>query len=88
MKSLVDLTLNGVSAFTAGGGGADLPPPDRLDETDASVFYFGWESVSGGWLIQRQTRADGQSLSATQSNNPALATLDDAWAGRATLTYG
>lgn len=70
-----------------GGGSSFLPAPDRTDETDATFFYFGWENVGGDWLVQRQTRSTGVSVSATGSNNPSYADLTAAFPDRATLTY-
>lgn len=57
--------------------------PDLYDETDATYFYFGWTSIEGGWLVQRQIRATGLSESATTGH----ANLVDAWANRQSLTY-
>ena len=61
-----------------------LPVPDKIDDTsDGNRFYFGWYSVNGGWLIQRQKRAGDEKHSAT-TGYPDLAS---AWPHRATLTY-
>ena len=61
-----------------------LPVPDRVDDTsDEARFYFGWQSVNGGWLIQRQRRAGAEKHSAT-TGYPDLAS---AWPHRVTLTY-
>lgn len=64
-----------------------LADPDNIDESDATYFYFGWLSVSGGWLIQRQVRATAATTSATVSNNSGVPDLATAWPLRATLTY-
>ena len=93
MKSLVDITKNGISAFDVGSGGGSssstlptsngLPVPDLFDENDPNFFYFGWENVNGGWLVQRQNR----STSITESATTGHANLTDAFADRTNLGY-
>lgn len=60
-----------------------LPVPDEVDQTDATYSYFGWESVNGGWLVQRQLRSDASTLSATTGYTD----LAGAWPNRTTLNY-
>lgn len=64
-----------------------LGVPQFTDYNDVTYFYFGWSSVNGGWLIQRQLRSTGASVSATITSNSSYATLIDAWTDRATITY-
>ena len=61
-----------------------LSVPNEIDDSDATYFYFGWNSVGDSWLIQRQVRA----TAITASVNSGYANLAAAWADRATLTYG
>lgn len=68
---------------TGSGGSSFLPPPDLLDESDATYFYYGWEDVNGGWLVRRATRASAKKANAT-TGHPDLAT---AWANRSSLIY-
>ena len=71
-----------------GGGTTFLPSADLCEDTDATHFYFGWTSVSGGWLVRRQVRADASSQDATQTGaNSAIADLTSAWATKETLEY-
>jgi len=65
------------------GGSSFLPPPDLLDESDATFFHYGWSDVNGGWLVRRATRASAKKEDAT-TGYPDLAT---AWANRAFLAY-
>ena len=64
-----------------------LPVPDNLDESDVTYFYFGWTSVLGGWLVQRQTRSSSLTLTANIANNGGTPDLATAWPNRAILTY-
>jgi len=68
---------------TGGSGSSFLPPPDLVDESDATYFYYGWEDVNGGWLVRRATRATAKKEDAT-TGFPDLAT---AWTNRASLSY-
>lgn len=77
-----DDTLLGV------GSGFRLTP-DRVDDTHAVYFYFGWLATSAeSWRIRRQLRSDSSVSDATGDSNPGHATLADAWPSRAGLTYG
>lgn len=68
--------------------GLFLPTPDNSDDTlDDGYFYFGWESVEGGWLVRRQDRADSLSESATEDNNSSYDSYTDAWSDRDLLDY-
>lgn len=68
---------------TGSGGSSFLPPPDLLDESDATYFYYGWADVNGGWLVRRAKRATAKKEDAT-TGFPDLAT---AWPNRVTLNY-
>lgn len=68
---------------TGSGGSSFLPPPDLLDEEDATFFYYGWADVNGGWLVRRATRASAKKEDATTG----YPDLDTAWANRASLAY-
>lgn len=70
-----------------GGGSAFLDVPDEIDDTGAIHFYFGWVSVEGNWLVQRQARATAQTLRADITANPSHPDLASAWAARASLNY-
>ena len=65
---------------------APTAPTDHA--TTDTYFYFGWASKNGGWLVRRQTRSTGLLESADVSNNSSVTAYADAWAARATLTYG
>ena len=60
-----------------------LSVPNLLDESNAVYFYFGWENVNGGWLVQRQNR----STSITESATAGHTNLTDAFADRINLEY-
>lgn len=68
---------------TGSGGSSFLPPPDLLDESDATYFYYGWAEVNGGWLVRRATLASAKKEDVT-TGHPNLAT---AWGFRASLSY-
>ncbi len=72
-------TLLGSSAF--------LDLPDNVEESLSTYYYYGWQNVSGGWLIQRQSIADGLSESATISNNSTFALFTNAWDSKTSLVY-
>ena len=82
-----DQIADDIKALNSGlGGSADsnkLSVPDLLDEGDPNFFYFGWENVNGGWLVQRQNR----STSITESATAGHANLTDAFADRINLGY-
>ena len=63
-----------------------LPTPDSND-FDETYFYFGWSSVNGEWLAQRQIRATGISENATQENNPLYTNINDAFNNGNKLNY-
>ena len=67
--------------------------PERVDETDATYFYFGviQEAGSGStatgnvttdWQVRRQNRATGALEYASDTTD-----FNTAWENRATLTY-
>ena len=60
--------------------------PDQYAETDTH-FYFGWQSINGGWLVRRQDRSTGAIVNASTANNSGVADLSTAWADRLNLTY-
>lgn len=60
-----------------------LPPSDLFDESSTLFFYFGWENVNGGWLVQRQNR----STSITESATTGHTNLTEAFADRINLEY-
>jgi hypothetical protein len=59
-------TLRGVSSATN--------PPDEVDFSDQTYFYFGWLKADGSYNIERQIRSDSSSEYKT-----------GAWASRTTL---
>lgn len=59
-----------------------LPVPDNYAATD-NYFYFGWSSINGDWLIQRQDREASAALSATTG----AADYNAAWEGLESLEY-
>lgn len=69
--------------YSGGGGSSFLDPSDLFDESDNTYFYFGWTSVNGTWLIQRQLKEDGTSLSCSTG----YSNLTTAWTNRTTLIY-
>ena len=60
-----------------------LPAPDFQDLSGSEVWYFGWTSVQGGWLVQEHRRSDAR----TRSARDGYAAIDAAWAARASLQY-
>ena len=55
---------------------------------DATVVYVGLEDSDGEWIIQQLDYTSGLSRRfATKKNNAAITSYDDAWTGRAALTY-
>lgn len=64
-------------------GTAFLPPPDLSDFQSPDFFYFGWNDLGDGWLIQRQSISTSLSLSARNGH----AALSDAWIDRVNLEY-
>lgn len=72
---------------TGTGGTSFLVVPDETDESDATYFYFGWESINGDWLVHRQTRATSQTVVANSTSNPSYVNLTAAWPDRTSLTY-
>lgn len=79
---LQELPTGDTLAGTDSSGGV-VSAPDNVDQSDATYFYFGWENVNGGWLVQRQLRSDGS----TQSSTTGYVDLASAWLNRTTLTY-
>lgn len=93
----IDFSGVDVSAVSSGQNRVDilvtptdsdfLPVPDLFDEDSATFFYYGWTSVSGGWLIRRAVKATAIKDNATQTNNSSFANLTAAWPNRLTLVY-
>jgi len=77
----------GLRGLPGTGQGSSYPNPDILDESDATYFYFGWESINDGWLVERQVRSTSQRRRATISANPDNLTFSSAWLDRASLSY-
>lgn len=70
----VPVTSGGVAAFQVN------------DIEDAATSYFGFTKTDGEYMIKEVT--DTSVYYATISNNGAVTSYTDAWANRATLTYG
>lgn len=70
----VPVTSGGVTAFQVN------------DIEDAATSYFGFTKTDGEYMIKEVT--DTSVYYATISNNGAVTSYTDAWANRATLTYG
>ena len=81
--------LEFVNAPTGGGTGSSyLPPPDQRD-TSGGFYYMGWtDDFNNGWGIRRISLSNGESTTATVSNNSSATDLAAAWSARTTLTYG
>ena len=77
-KYLANLDSTTTSLTAAG-----INAPDLSDESDATYWYYGWENIDGGWLVQRQTRSSGMSLDA----DSGYADLATAWPNKDTLSY-
>jgi len=63
------------------------PFPDLYENTNATYYYFGWESVNGDWLIRRRTKASSHYTDCNSHHNPSHPDLESAWTDRETLTY-
>ena len=60
-----------------------------VDKVSSLFLYNGLEDRDGSWVIETVDSSSGVSLRyATQMNNPTYTNYTDAWANRATLTYG
>lgn len=62
----------------------------EFTEYDYTVAYsyYGGDSGSAGWKINRYSNSSSVKTVATNGNNGAYTTLATAWANRLTLTYG
>lgn len=78
---------NSSSLFGSGSATPVFPNPNLLDETDTTYFYFGWENVNGGWLIQRQARETSVSMATDFQINPSYSLLSNVWPNRHILAY-
>lgn len=90
-KTGLSLTIYDKPTAINTGGSSDestfLPTPDRVDDANASYFYFGWDSVEGSWLVRRQLRSDASIVEASVVNNPTYITLTEAWSSKETLNF-
>lgn len=61
-----------------------------VEKVSADLLYDGGEDRNGQWCIQEVATSGGLTSIrfATQMNNAGYATYADAWAARASLTYG
>lgn len=55
---------------------------------DGSTIYIGKTKHGGIWLIEKFVDSTGVKTYANHSNNSGVLTYEDAWSGRAGLTYG
>lgn len=61
-----------------------LPTPSHIDDTSSTdYFYFGWDNLEDGWLIERQLRVDGT----VARIDAGYATMQDAWNDRASADW-
>ena len=74
-------TLIPLVAAQAEGSGP--PIPDFQDLSGPDFWYFGWSSVSGGWLVQEHRRFDAR----TRSVREGYESFEAAWAARQNLQY-
>jgi hypothetical protein len=90
----VTLTSTGSVPVTNPDGtniGSDGTAPTLADFSvndieEATTSYFGFTKPDGTWLVKELTNTSV--AYATVSNNGAVTSYTDAWADRATLTYG
>ena len=68
-------------------GTAFLVTAENLDEEDETFFYWGWTSVSGGWLIRRSDRLVPAPEDATATLNSSYSDLASAWPDRASFVF-
>ena len=86
-SSLTITTGEGSLLVESTGANIFLPAADNVDDTGATYFYFGWESVNGSWLVRRQLRVDATTEDATIGNNAGYVNLTAAWPDRGSLAY-
>ena len=78
----------GVSSGVSHVYTADVLAPYALNNLeDAEPLYVGKATADGTWLVMKLATTSVMTY-ANKSNNPAVALYTDAWANRATLTYG
>lgn len=75
--------INTIKSNSNGTGGTSFLPVPELSDHDQTYFYFGWEVVNGGWLIERQSRATSE----REFANSGYGNLTDAWENKGTLGY-
>jgi hypothetical protein len=62
---------------------------NEIEEASTTVTYIGMENSEGYWYVKKIDTASGAVFShATAVNNDTVVSYADAWADRATLTYG
>lgn len=60
-----------------------------VEEASSVITYVGKEKRDGTWLVMKIDTSSGTSIRyASVENNALITAYDDAWTGRATLTYG
>lgn len=60
------------------------------DETSASTYYYGFQSIEGRWIVLKQDNSASPIVSyryASNQNNSTYTTYSTAWTNRATLSY-
>lgn len=68
------------------GGSSGVASYQINDIEESTTSYFGYTKPDGTWMVKELT--DTSVSYATVTNNGAVTTYTDAWADRATLTYG
>lgn len=62
------------------------------DTSNVSFFYYGFITLESSWLIMREDYTGGTGIIsyryASAKNNVGFSSYANAWANRATLTYG
>ncbi len=73
------------SSSSSGGGSSEIDYSVN-DIEEGTTSYYGKSNASGAFLVLKVT--DTSVSYATVTNNGGVASYTDAWANRATLTYG
>lgn len=60
---------------------------DRHDLTEDTYYYYGGLQANGEWIINRWDKTTLTKTTATESNNPAYASIGAAWAAKTLLSY-
>jgi hypothetical protein len=71
-------------------GDENLASPFNVNDMDdgATYLYVGLSDEDGAFYVKRVTQSSGTVRHATVLNNALVASYDDAWTGRAALTFG